>query len=59
MSKKGPRVKLDIMFLMETWLAKDKGKGILEKIGFWNGWEFPREGLSGGLLFRVDAKSKP
>lgn len=47
------------MFLMETRLAKDKGKGILEKIGFWNGWEFPREGLSGGLLFRVDAKSKP
>ena len=29
----------DIMFLMETKLAKDKGVAILEKCGFWHGWE--------------------
>ena len=40
----------DIMFLMETRLNKDKGKNILEKCGFMEGWEVPREGLSGGLL---------
>ena len=38
------------MFLMETKLAKDKGVAILEKCGFWNGWEVPHEGLNGGLL---------
>ena len=38
------------MLLMETRLAKDKGKWILEKCGFWNRWEFPREGLCVGLL---------
>lgn len=37
---------------METRLAKDKGKEILHKCGFWNGWEYPREGLSSGLLLR-------
>ena len=35
---------------METRLAKDKGKEILHKCGFWYGWEYPREGLSSGLL---------
>ena len=35
---------------METRLAKDKGETILQRCGFWNGWEHPREGLSGGLL---------
>nr|POF08702.1 hypothetical protein CFP56_04820 [Quercus suber] len=35
---------------METRLAKDKGEAILQRCGFWNGWEHPREGLSGGLL---------
>nr|XP_023904202.1 uncharacterized protein LOC112015972 [Quercus suber] len=40
----------DIIFLMETWLRKDKGKQLLEKCGFMEGWEVPREGLSGGLL---------
>ena len=38
------------MFLMETRLDKDKGKQLLEKCGFMEGWEVPREGLSGGLL---------
>ena len=38
------------MLLMETRLAKDKGKWILEKCGFWNRWEFPCEGLCVGLL---------
>lgn len=40
----------DIIFFMETWLRKDKGKQLLEKCGFMEGWEVPREGLSGGLL---------
>ena len=35
---------------METRLSKDKGKQLLEKCGFMEGWEVPREGLSGGLL---------
>nr|POE88634.1 upf0481 protein [Quercus suber] len=35
---------------METRLAKDKGEAILQRCGFWNGWEHPREGLSGSLL---------
>lgn len=35
---------------METKLVQNKGREILEKCGFLNGWEFLREGLSGGLL---------
>ena len=35
---------------METRLAKDKGEAILQRCDFWNGWEHPREGLSGSLL---------
>lgn len=37
------------MFLMETKLVRGKGVRILKKFGFWNGWEVPRVGLSGGL----------
>ena len=48
--KKAREYKPDIMFLMETKLAKDKGAAILGKCGFWNGWEVPQEGLSGGVL---------
>ena len=48
--KNAREYKPDIMFLMETKLAKDKGVAILEKCGFWNGWEVPQEGLNGGLL---------
>ena len=29
------------MFSIETKLEKDKGAAILEKRGFWNGWEVP------------------
>ena len=35
---------------METRFAKDKGEAILQRCGFWNRWEYLREGLSGGLL---------
>ncbi|KAF3945436.1 hypothetical protein CMV_028185 [Castanea mollissima] len=38
------------MFLMETRLNKDKGKHLLEKCGFMEGWEVPREDLSRELL---------
>ena len=38
------------MFFMETRLAKDRGKVVWDKCGFEEGWELPREGLSGGLL---------
>ena len=48
--KKAQVHKSDIIFLMETKLVQNKGREILEKCGFLNGWEFPREGLSGGLL---------
>lgn len=48
--KKAMEYKLDIMFLMETKLAKDKGAAILENCGFWDGLEVPQEGISGGLL---------
>nr|XP_023901780.1 uncharacterized protein LOC112013620 [Quercus suber] len=48
--KKAQEYHPDIFFLMETRLAKDKGEAILQRCGFWNGWEHPREGLSGGLL---------
>lgn len=34
---------------METKLVRGKGVRILKKFGFWNGWEVPRVGLSGGL----------
>ncbi|KAF3971413.1 hypothetical protein CMV_004982 [Castanea mollissima] len=49
-SKKGLEQKPNIIFLMETLLAMGKGKDILKTCGFWNGWEYLREGLSGGLL---------
>ena len=42
--------RLDALFLMETRLAKDKGEGIWSKCGFFDGWEYLRDGLSGGLL---------
>ena len=48
--KKAQVHKPDIIFLMETKLVQNKGREILEKCGFLNGWEFSREGLSGGLL---------
>lgn len=48
--KKAQEHKPDIIFLMETKLVQKKGRDILEKCGFSNGWEFPREGLSGGIL---------
>ena len=48
--KKAQDSRPDIMFLMETRLDKDKGKQLLEKCGFMEGWEVPRKGLSGGLL---------
>ena len=31
-------------------MLKIRVKIFLRKCGFWNGWEVPREGLSGGLL---------
>ena len=37
MPKKAQEYKPDIMFLMETKLAKDKGAAILEKCDFWHG----------------------
>ena len=39
-----------IIFLIETRLVQGKGSIIWEKCGFAEGWELPREGLSGGLL---------
>ena len=48
--KKALEHKLDIMFLMETRLIKDKGKMMWIKCGFNEGWEVPREGLGGGLI---------
>ncbi|XP_075640721.1 uncharacterized protein LOC142612522 [Castanea sativa] len=48
--KKALGSKPDILFLMETWLVKDKGKRIWEDYGFADGWEMPRKGLSGGIL---------
>lgn len=42
--------KPDLIFFMETQLAKDKGKMVWQKCGFSNSWEFPREGFNGGLL---------
>ena len=35
---------------METKLEKNKGFEVLRRCGFWNGWEVPRVGLSGGSL---------
>ena len=35
---------------MEKRLVKDKGKLVWFKCGFKEGWEFPREGLGGGLI---------
>ena len=48
--KKALESKPDVLFLMETRLAKDKGERIWQKCGFTCGWEFPREGFSGGLI---------
>ena len=50
MSEKALESKPDIMFLMETQLVRDKGKDVQIKCGFFQGWEVPKEGLSGGLL---------
>ena len=38
----------DVLFLMEIRLAKDKGEEMW--FFFFNGWELPRYGLSGGIL---------
>ena len=38
------------MFLMETSLAKEKGKEVWVKCGCSEGWEVPRESFSGGLV---------
>ncbi|KAF3955517.1 hypothetical protein CMV_019266 [Castanea mollissima] len=35
---------------MEIKLVQNKGIEVLEKCGFCMGWEYPRGGLSGGLL---------
>lgn len=35
---------------METQLPKNEGKLVWQKCGFFEGWELPKEGLSGGLL---------
>ena len=35
---------------METRLSKDKAKDIWSRCGFFDGWEYSRDGLSGGLL---------
>ena len=43
-------MKPDILFLMETRLAKDKGKKVWVKCGFSDGWEVQRVGFSGGLI---------
>ena len=48
--KKAQEYKPNIIFLMETRLAKDKGEAILQRCGFWNSWEYLKEGFSGGLL---------
>ena len=48
--KKAQEFKLDIMFLIETRLAKDKEKQVWVKCGFSNGCEVLRVGFGGGLL---------
>lgn len=48
--KKALESKPDVMFLMETQLAEDRDKVAWDKRSFSEGWELPREGLSGGLL---------
>lgn len=40
--KKAQEHKPEIIFLMETKLSKDKGRNLLEKCGFLDGWEVPR-----------------
>ena len=40
----------DVMFLMETYLASNKGKDIQNKCGFFDGCEVLRVGLGGGLI---------
>ena len=52
------KFKPDVLFLMETRLIKDKGKGIWNKCGFLEGWECPREGFSGGLVLGWNPKQK-
>lgn len=42
--------KPNVLCLMETRLTKDKGKELWDKYSFIEGWELPREGLSGGLV---------
>jgi len=44
--KKALESRPNVLFLKETWLAKDKGERIWQKCGFTCGWEFP----SGGLI---------
>ena len=39
------------MFLMETKLVQGKGRDIWHRYGFIDGWEVPKVGLSGELLF--------
>ena len=48
--KKAQELKPDILFLMETRLAKDKGKQVWVKCGFSDGWEVSRVGFGGGLI---------
>ena len=48
--KKAKEYSPNILFLMETKLDIGKGLDVLRKCDFLNGWEVPREGLSGGLL---------
>ena len=45
-----PGMEPDILFLMETRLAKDKGKQVWVKFGFSDGWEITRVGFGGGLI---------
>ena len=48
--KKAQELKPDILFLMETRLAKDKGKQVWVKCGFSDGWEVSRVGFGGRLI---------
>ena len=40
----------EVMFLMETHLASNKGKDIWNICGFFDGYEVPRLGLGGGII---------
>jgi len=48
--KKALDLKPDFLFLMETRLVSGKGQEVWEKCGFFEGWEVPRVGFSGGLI---------